>query len=146
MAKHISGSIKSDGPLPGILSKLPKEGLLEESILYFNHHAWQNAFYYLGDDNFLFINKETDAVLAKYGKAENQQYLMLIQYPDKKKASLALENFRNDYLENSDREILLLEDGYWMGTGQKGSFVMLVFHGNSKKQVIDLLNSVQEIL
>ncbi len=146
MAKHISGSIKSDGPLPGILSKLPKKGLLEESILYFNHHAWQNAFYYLGDANFLFITKETDAVLAKYGEAGSQQYLMLIQYSNDQKASLALENFRKEYLEDSEKQILHTEDGYWMGTGQEGSFVMLVFHGNSKKQVIDLLNSVQETL
>ena len=146
MAKHISNSIKSKGPLPGILSKLPKKGLLEESILYFNHHAWQNAFYYLGDDNFLFITKETDAVLAKYGEKGRLQYLMLIQYSNDQKASLALKNFRKEYLENSEKQILLLEDGYWMGANQKGSFVMLVFHGDSKGQIIDLLNSVQETL
>ena len=146
MARHISSSIDIDGSLPGILSKLPKHELLEESILYFNHHAWQNAFYYLGDDNFLNITKETDAVLAKYSDAENLQYLMLIQYSDDQKASLALENFRTDYLEDSDKQIMLLEDGFWLGTAKKGSFVMLVFHGNSKKQVIDLLNSAKEVL
>ena len=146
MARYISSSIDSEGSLPEILSKLPRNKLLEESILYFNHHAWQNAFYYLGDDNFLFITKETDVVLAKYGEAGNLQYLMMIQYIDDQKASLAMENFRKDYLEDSDKQIMLLEDGFWLGTAKKDSFVMLVFHGNSKEQVIDLLNSVQETL
>ena len=40
--------------------------MIEESILYFHHHAWQNAFYYLSDENILNITRSSD---EKYIKA-----------------------------------------------------------------------------
>jgi len=146
MANYISETIGSDGSLPEVLSKLPGDELIEQSVLYFNHYAWQNAFYYLGDDNYLNITKDTDAVLAKYGKGNKQRYLMMIRYPDKRQAEQALKNFRKEYLENGDKDILRLEDDYWAGTAEKGKYVMVVLHANSEQEVRDLLNSAQKLL
>ncbi len=146
MANYISETIGSDGSLPEVLSKLPGDELIEQSVLYFNHYAWQNAFYYLGDDNYLNITKDTDAVLAKYGKGNKQRYLMMIRYPDKRQAEQALKNFRKEYLENGDKDILRLEDDYWAGTAEKGKYVMVVLHANSEQEVRDLLKSAKKSL
>ena len=146
MARHISDAIGEQGTLPAVITKLPADGLHRESILYFNHPAWQNAYYYFSDDNYLNINKNTDAVLAKYDAGDEQVFLMLIQYPDEQKAKAGLMNFREKYLEGAPEQFIKLEDGYWLGLEQKHDFVVMVFHSKSIDHARALLHSVIEKL
>ncbi len=146
MANYISRAIGAGGSLPAIISRLPKKGLYEESILYFNHYAWQNAFYYFGDENYFNIDSDTDAVLARYDQAGEPLYLMLIQYPDEQKAEAGLEKFENDYLENTTGKILRLEDGFWLGNTRVGAYFIVVFHAKSEDEVAGLLNLVKNKL
>ncbi len=142
MARHVSGAIGKEGDMPGIFSKLPRGHLHEESILYFNHHAWQNAFYYFGDENYFNIDRETDAIMARYDFDKDQLYAMLIQYPDNQKAGDGLMNFRQKYLEGEKERLVKLEDGYWLGADQKDNFVVVVFHAMSGDHAEALLLSV----
>jgi len=135
MAAYISENIPQTGDLPAILSYLPEKELIEESILYFHHHAWQNAFYYLSDENIFNITDQTDAVLAKYGDKENRHYLLLIMYPNEEESKQALKHFRISYLENELASVIQTEDDRWLGAEQNGAFVIAVFHANSKKEV-----------
>ncbi len=146
MARYVSKAIDKKGALPEVISKLPEKNLREESILYFNHHAWQNAFYYFGDDNYFNIDKETDAVLARYDMNDDQMYMMLIQYPDVGKAQGGLMSFREKYLEGEKEQFVKLEDNYWLGSAQKGNFVTVVFHARSKAHAQTLLRSVMKKL
>jgi len=66
LARTIASAIPDEGPLPDVLARLPREGLVEESVRYFRHYIWLNSHYYVADENILHIEDTTHAVLAKY--------------------------------------------------------------------------------
>ena len=140
MARKIDKLIKSEGDLPEILSWIPEEQLVPESLFYFHHYVWLNAFFYISDDNFLHINENTDAVLAKYGLAESRYYLLMIQYESEDNANIAYQSFLDHYApELKSEKAVKLEDGKWTGSRVKKDLLICVFNATKKEEVESLL-------
>ena len=78
LAKILEKEINGDGPLPALISILPEDNLRNESICYFRHHIWLNTHFFISDDNIFHIDSETEAILAKYGKADREGLLLLV--------------------------------------------------------------------
>ncbi len=144
MAHKIDKKIKEEGELPEIVSWIPEEDLAPESVFYFHHYVWVNAFYYISDDNFLNIDDKTDAVLAKYGPQDARYYLLLIHYENADKASEAYRNFLHQYApELKDKQAVELEDGKWTGSRLDQELLICVFNGDTKEAVETLLDRAQ---
>ncbi len=144
LGEMISDAIEGEGTVPGILDLLPSGGLDKAGILYFHHYIWLNSYYYIADENFLLIDDNADAVLAKYGKPENRSYLLIIQYKDKETASKAYENFLENYFqEGKTTDVLQLEDQSWMSANLSGYNFIAVFNGKSEKAASGLLSDVK---
>ena len=132
LGRHIAQSIDEKSPIPPLVSQLPQVNLVKDSIRYFRHYIWLNSHYFISDQNILHMDKETEAVLAKYkgkGKAGDYFYfVLLVAYPDKAKAAVALKSFLKSYLPDARDGVKQLEDGRWTGCKQKENLIIAVLN------------------
>lgn len=132
LGRHIAQSIVEESPLPPLVLRLPPENLVKESIRYFRHYIWLNSHYFISDQNILHIDKDTEAVLAKYQKkgesSDYSYFLLLAAYPDKAKAETARKSFLKNYLPDARDGIKQLEDGRWTGCKQKDNLIIIVLN------------------
>jgi len=139
IGEGIAAAIPTEGPLPLIISLLPAENLIKESIRYFHHYIWLNSHYFISDQNILHIDHTTDALLAKY-KYENSEpsgkYLvLLIQYPNKERAEAAHKSFLHHYLPDAQKGIKKLEDNRWTGCQLKDNLIVIVLNAPIREYV-----------
>jgi hypothetical protein len=143
LARHIEAAIPTEGPLPEIVSLLPNESLVPESIRYFHHHVWLNSHYFVADENIFQIDDTTDAVLAKYGRPPEQRVLLLIRYPNEDHARRGQADFLKYYLpDHGGKPATQIEDGTWAGGGLEGTLLTVVFGAPSQRAVTDMLTAV----
>lgn len=141
IAGKIDESIAAEGELPAITDRIPEEDLVPESIFYFHHYIWMNAFFYISDGNFLNIDDSTDAVLAKYGQASSRYYLLMVEYETEKDAEEAYQSFIDNYApELKQSSAVKLEDGKWTGSRLDKKLLICVFNAAERGQVERLLD------
>jgi hypothetical protein len=133
-------------PLPKLLQKLP-DYFPEDWVLgkdrtsYFRSHLVLNSIYYLGQENMLNLNLNSEAVTSPYEKKDSEGkkriHFLLVKYPDYKRARQALGHFHKVYLpehpiflqSDSSGEIsniFLIEDG-WLGYKIKDETIAFIF-------------------
>ena len=139
LGREISRLIPREGPLPPILSSLPTEGLIPESIRYVHHHVWLNSHYFISNDNILLIDPKTEALLAAYRSAGGKYILMLIKYPSWQQAQAAEAGFLKQYLAGAVSGIKQLENGRFSGIKRSGTGLAVVLDATDKKTVVKAL-------
>jgi hypothetical protein len=139
LGREISGLIPREGPLPQILSSLPTDGLISESIRYVHHHVWLNSNYFISNDNILLIDAKTEAALAAYRSAGGRYFLMLIKYPSRQKAQAAEASFLKQYLAGAVSGIKRFENGRFSGIKRNGTCLAVVLNAADKKTVVEVL-------
>ena len=139
LGREISRLIPREGPLPPILSSLPTEGLIPESIRYVHHHVWLNSHYFISNDNILLIDPKTEALLAAYRSAGGKYILMLIKYPSLQQAQAAEAGFLKQYLAGAVSGIKQLENGRFSGIKRSGTGLAVVLDATDKKTVVKAL-------
>ena len=142
----IEVAIAREGPLPEILTLLPQQSLVRESIRYFHHHIWLNSHYFVADRNILHITEKTDALLAKYGEEKKRHILLLVKYQKGKDAKLAYNDFSKYYLpELSKEHVVQIEDGTWTACEMAGELLIIVFNAPREDKALHLIEAVKEI-
>jgi hypothetical protein len=145
IARRIDEAIPGEGALPAVLSFLPPDSLVEESIRYFRHPIWLNSHYYVADENILRIDDTTEAVLAKYESGGARALLLVVEYPDETAALRAREGFVEEYLpEVDDAGVARIEDATWSGCRLAGRVLAVVFNAPEKETATVLLAKVEE--
>ena len=91
LARFIDSRISSTGERPEILQYLSGENISSQSFVYMIHHAWQNYYHYISDENIFGISADNDAVLAQYHSDNDKGFILLVGYTDENKAE---ESFR----------------------------------------------------
>jgi hypothetical protein len=144
LGRHIAGLIQETSQIPPLISKLPTENLIKESIRYFQHYIWLNSHYFISDQDILHIDKDTHAVLAKYKDqpGTDRYYVLLVAYPDPLKAKAAYRNFMNHYLPDAQDGMKQLEDGKWTGCKQVENLVIAVLNAPGADKVKTLINTI----
>lgn len=141
LARRIESAIPQEGRLPELLNLLPRERLQEESIRFFHHYIWLNSHYFVANDNILFIDDSTDAVLAKYGRKGRPSILLLVRYTNEDDANRARDSFVENYLpESSDSRVVEMADGSWTGYGAANAVLAVVFAAEDESAARELLN------
>ncbi len=128
LGQAIAGAIKSDGPLPPIISLLPAENLLPETVRYFHHYIWLNSFSFVSNENVLNIGNDTPAALGKYRQAGTTFFLLLVRYPDASRAEAAGERFRRELLDGAIDGMRPMKEGRWTGLQCRGDLVSIVLN------------------
>jgi hypothetical protein len=139
LGREISRLIPREGPLPPILSSLPTEGLIPESIRYVHHHVWLNSHYFISNDNILLIDPKTEALLAVYRRAGEKYFLIFIKYPSLQQAQAAEARLLKQYLTGAVSGIKQLENGRFSGIKRSSTGLAVVLDAADKKTVVEAL-------
>lgn len=91
IAREVAGALPSGGERPSLIERLPKEGLVADSKVFFRQEISIQDHVWLGGQNLLSLGAETDAVLAGYEIQGTRVWLLLVEYPDDAAASASLE-------------------------------------------------------
>lgn len=144
LGRHIAGLIRESSQIPPIISKLPTENLIQESIRYFQHYIWLNSHYFISDQDILHIDKDTHAGLAKYKEkpGAGSYYVLLVEYQDTAKAEAAYGNFMKNYLPDAQDGVKQLEDGKWTGCKREGNLVIAVLNATGADKVKALFKKI----
>jgi hypothetical protein len=110
-AAAVSAALPEGGERPALVDRLPPEGLIERSAIFFHEEISIQNDLWLGGENLLRLSQETGGVLARYEVGGAVARLLLVQYPDAEAASDglgALESGQVDALVTADARDNLL--------------------------------------
>jgi hypothetical protein len=144
LGRTIAGAIKDDGALPPVISLLPAENLLPETVHYFHHYIWLNSFHFVSNENVLNIGPDTPAALGKYRQASTTFYLLIVRYPDAARAEAAGGQFRRTLLGGATDGIRATAEGRWTGLERRGDLVGIVFNAPDAATVRATLAKIKE--
>jgi hypothetical protein len=91
-AQEISARLPAGGAPPHLLERLPTEGLVQRSEVFFHSEISIQDRLWLGGENILGLGAGTDGILARYSSDEGLSWLLLVEYPDTAQASTALQS------------------------------------------------------
>ncbi len=144
LGERVAGAIQGRGEKPRILSRLPAGGLQSENIRYLRHPILLNYHYYISDENILQISGNTDVTLATYRVDEQNAIMMLVQYPESRKATESRERFLKFYLPDADLSgKALLENGKWAAVKGHRQLLAVVLEADSRELAVHLMQKVQ---
>jgi hypothetical protein len=89
-AQVVSGALPVGGESPAVVDRLPPNGLVERSGVFFHEEISIQNEVWLGGENLLGLSPETDAVLARYDLDGTIVRLLLVQYPNAEDAATGL--------------------------------------------------------
>lgn len=149
-------------PAPRLLKNIPDSfpsswTVRRDRVSYFRSHLVLNSLYYLGQENMLDLNHNTEAVTAPYertspsGEKERVQFL-LVKYPGSEEVHSALAHFHRVYLpevpfkakpETSKKIVntLAVEDG-WLGYKLQGNTLAFIFECPDQKTARAVINQI----
>jgi hypothetical protein len=132
------------GDLPELVVRLPKTGLLPQSVHYFHTNVCLAYFYFLADENILGLSEKTNAVMADYGPPVGRGKLLVVEYPSEPSSRRAWEKFHAVYLEEKLAkggavQSKKIEGGQWVSCAMHGSLLLVVFEAKSQEESERLL-------
>ncbi len=89
-AGAVSAALPAGGSPPALLERLPPDGLVGGSVLFFHEEISFQDRLWLGGQNLLGLSAETDGVLAQYEIDGQAAHLLLIRYAHADAASIGL--------------------------------------------------------
>jgi hypothetical protein len=89
-AETVSAALPTGGAKPAIMGKLPSDGLVAQSEIFFHEEISIQNKLWLGGENILGLSPRTDGVLADYTLGGNDAQLLIVQYPAGTDAAAAL--------------------------------------------------------
>jgi len=144
LGRAIAGAIPSDGALPPILSRLPADNLIPESVKYFHHYIWLNSFYFLSNENVLDIAGDTPAALGKYRIGRETAFLLVVRYPEAVRAEAAAAKFRRKVFGGAADDAVPLKEGRWAGLVRRGGLLAVVLNAPDAAAARKILASVKD--
>ncbi len=144
IGRAIEAAIKTTGPLPVVIGRLPVENLIPESVHYFHHYIWLNSFCFVSNDNVLNIGPDTPAALGKYKQADGTSFLLIVVYPDQARASAAAAQFRQRIMGGAQGGPAQTKEGKWTGLVQKDGEVRIVLNAADRAAVESLLAKIKD--
>jgi hypothetical protein len=90
-AEALSKELPAGGDRPTLIDRLPPEGLVDRSAVFFHEELSIQDELWLGGENLLGLGPETDGVLAQYEFGDGTARLLLMQYPIAEGATAGME-------------------------------------------------------
>jgi hypothetical protein len=145
LGEAIAKNIKKESSKPKLIQFLPEEGLSQETIRYFHLHQVLNHHYFISHENILNLGARTNAILATYHSPgeKGKTFLLLIQYPEQKRAEKAFQGFLKVYIpEASSSKTVKTENGKWTSARLHQKYVVVVFDAPSVEKTEQLIETV----
>ena len=141
LAEILTTAIPPAGKTPEIISLVPGDNLIEESVRYFQNYAILNYHYFLAGENLLMIDSTTEAFLAQYDP--DRSYLLGVRYSSADMAQSARENFFAKYLTERDNEgFMQMSDSTWTALILHDKYLAVVFDAPDRTGAASLLSEI----
>jgi len=98
-AEAVSAALPTGGERPALVDRLPADGMVLRSSIFFHEELSIQNEVWLGGENILELNPDTDGVLARYEIDGATARLLLIAYPDAGAASAGLAALQGGEIE-----------------------------------------------
>ena len=98
--KAISAALPAGGKRPALVDRLPADGLIPRSGIFFHEEISIQDELWLGGENILGLSPDTDGVVASYDVADSPALLLLIKYPTPNQADAGLEALQNTQFDD----------------------------------------------
>ncbi len=133
IAEAIAGTLPSGGERPALVDRLPTGGLVPESVIYFRRESSMQSELWLGGENLLGMDIDTEGVLARYDIGGAVVRLLLVKVADTEAAHAGMSA-----LDSAGMSDLI-------ATGVQGPLLAAVFgdidEGDARSLVADALLS-----
>jgi hypothetical protein len=127
-AKVISQALPRGGVRPALISRLPRDGLVDRGYIFFHEELAIQDRVFLGGKNILGLSHDTEGVVAQYVLPQPVQ-LLLIQYPAADEATAGLKALQASTVKNL------------LASRSSGNLLGAVFGKIDKTQADKLLDS-----
>lgn len=88
------------GETPAIVGRLPADGLVERSAIFFHEEMSIQMEIWLGGENLLGLSHDTNGVVGRYKIGEANAWLMLIEYPQANQTAAPLETLQDGQISD----------------------------------------------
>ena len=99
-AEAVASALPGGGKRPILVDRLPSDGLVERSAVFFHQEISIQSYIWLGGENLLGLSPDTNGVLARYELADGTAMLLLVEYPDAEVASAGLGALRSGQIDS----------------------------------------------
>lgn len=147
LGKRIAESIKTTGSKPALLRFLPDRtfGLDEANVYFFRSHVLLNQRFFVAHQNILKLGRDVEAALGHYDRGGQRMHLVLVHYPEERRAQEALQSFLKAYIPEAraKKPVLRTEDGKWTMARLYQEFLVIAFGAASEADAEKLVNSTE---
>jgi hypothetical protein len=145
LGKSIAAAIPREGAKPALLAFLPAGFTDSKSVHYFHNHIILNYHFFVSQNNILNLDQTTEVALAKSGPKGEHGVLLLVRYPDEKKASDAYRSFVKAFMPDAKVPGLVrTEDNKWTAARARMDLVTVVFGVPSAEAAQGVLAEVEK--
>ena len=99
-AKEIGKRLPPGGEPPAIVKRLPPEGFVDGSALFFHEEISIQMEIWLGGENILGLGQTTNGIVARYEWGDQKARLLLIEYPTASEAARGLKALRGSEIQD----------------------------------------------
>ncbi len=140
IGRAVAAGIRETGPRPEVVDALPPDGLVVRRTRFFHGAFGLASRYPAADGTRLGLSEATDVVLATYRRGERASRLLVVRYPDERKAKEGFDAFaRAPGSPLSEDGRARTTDGKWIGARRVGRALVAVFEAETREDLDDLL-------
>jgi Family of unknown function (DUF6599) len=146
LGQAISKKIPQEGARPAILSLLPPQWVVADSLLYFRGQIALNNSYFLSHQDVLFLSKGAEGITFVYKPEDQPIRVIMVRYAGHPQAKEAFKSLRASGVIKQGS----LKEGLFLGKSRKGysgaflseDLVVVVLDGKSRDSVTRALRSL----
>jgi hypothetical protein len=146
LGQAIAARIPQEGARPAILTFLPPQWVVEDSLLYFRGQIALNNSYFLSHQDALSLNKGAEGVTFLYKPEAQPLRVIMVRYADQPQARGAFKSLKASGVIKQGS----LKEGLYLGKSRKGyagalvseDILVLVLDGKNRETVARALRSL----
>jgi hypothetical protein len=156
LGRQIANNIEQLGSKPELLSKIPEENVIDDRVHYFHEEICLNNIYYIGDENPLNLNANTDAVTYEYNLKGQVSRVILVRYEQPRYAEAAAAKFlrthREQYIgdasvSNNETKIIRYDENMkYLCVKQIGKYLIVILEADSEDSCYRILDMQEALL
>ncbi len=125
LGRRVASIVAREGDKPALLAALPPAFADPKRVHFFRHPVILNYHYFVSADNILGLDPTSEGLLVKAG---GRSALVVVRYPDERRAAAALQAVRAAFLSGSaGSEPVRAADQTWTAAGLQGRTLAVLF-------------------
>jgi hypothetical protein len=126
IGRKLAASVAEEGGPPRLMQALPDERRVADTARFVRSHVLLNQRCFIARENILGLDKETEAVFARYDLGKERTFLLLVAYPAEGKAKTAFAAFGKAY--KLDGAGMGRTGDAWTGARLEGRRIIIVMN------------------